>query len=244
MASPATRAEAERAIARLSAHGGTAIGEWIKLAGHLLTAHPSAIKHALLMTDGQNNQSDDTFADVLAAWSGKFVVDSLGVGDDWVPAELRKVAEAMLGTFDFVRNQGGPAGVLPQAHADLDEQDRARPGAARVGAAGGAAEVRQTGLAHAARPDRQAHRRQPADRRLPDRLVGGRRSASTTSASRCRRARSGRRSGRAGSSWYAPTRRRSWPAATCWRSGRTTWRSPPASTARSPTTPARPSCTT
>ncbi|MEV4802095.1 VWA domain-containing protein [Nonomuraea sp. NPDC049421] len=106
MASPATRAEAERAISRLSAGGGTAIGEWIKLAGHLLTAHPSAIKHALLMTDGQNNQSDDTFADVLAAWSGKFVIDSLGVGDDWVPAELRKVAEAMLGTFDFVRDQG------------------------------------------------------------------------------------------------------------------------------------------
>ncbi|MFC7105974.1 VWA domain-containing protein [Nonomuraea rubra] len=39
-ASPATRAEAERAIGRLSAHGGTAIGEWLKLAGHLLTAHP------------------------------------------------------------------------------------------------------------------------------------------------------------------------------------------------------------
>ncbi|TYB66118.1 VWA domain-containing protein [Nonomuraea sp. PA05] len=105
-ASPATRAEAERAISRLSAHGGTAIGEWLKLAGHLLTAHPSAIRHALLMTDGQNNERPEVFASVLAGWSGKFVCDSLGVGDDWVPAELRKVAEAMLGTFDFVRNQG------------------------------------------------------------------------------------------------------------------------------------------
>ncbi|GAB2911278.1 VWA domain-containing protein [Nonomuraea fastidiosa] len=105
VANPATRAEAERAISKLTAHGGTAIGAWIKMAGHLLTAHPSAIKHALLMTDGQNNEGEDTFANVLAAWSGKFVVDSLGVGDDWVPAELRKVAEAMLGTFDFVRNQ-------------------------------------------------------------------------------------------------------------------------------------------
>ncbi|MEV5495763.1 VWA domain-containing protein [Nonomuraea fuscirosea] len=105
-ASPATRSEAERAISRLTAHGGTAMGEWLKLAGHLLTAHPSAIRHALLMTDGQNNERPEVFASVLAGWSGKFVADCLGVGDDWVPAELRKVAEALLGTFDFVRNQG------------------------------------------------------------------------------------------------------------------------------------------
>ncbi|MDP4507195.1 vWA domain-containing protein [Nonomuraea turcica] len=105
-ATAATKAEAERAIGRLLAHGGTAMGEWLKLAGHVLSAHPSAIKHALLMTDGQNNESAEVFGNVLAGWSGKFVCDCLGVGDDWVPAELRKVAEAMLGTFDFVRNQG------------------------------------------------------------------------------------------------------------------------------------------
>ncbi|HEX4816162.1 MAG TPA: VWA domain-containing protein [Nonomuraea sp.] len=105
-ASAATRAEAVRAIGRLTAHGGTAIGEWLKLAGHLLSAHPAAIRHALLMTDGQNNERADVFEAVLAAWSGTFVVDCLGIGEDWVPAELRKVAEAMLGTFDFVRNQG------------------------------------------------------------------------------------------------------------------------------------------
>jgi len=104
-ATPATRAEAERSIARLSAHGGTAIGEWLTMAGHLLSAHPQAIRHAILMTDGQNNERDDVFAAVLRAWSGKFVCDSLGVGDDWVPGELRKVAEAMLGTFEYVRNQ-------------------------------------------------------------------------------------------------------------------------------------------
>ncbi|MEO3868475.1 VWA domain-containing protein [Nonomuraea sp. B12E4] len=105
-AGPATRKEAERAISRLLAHGGTAMGEWLKLAGNLLTAHPSAIKHALLMTDGQNNERAEVFGSVLSAWSGSFVCDCLGVGDDWVPAELRRVAEAMLGTFDFVRNQG------------------------------------------------------------------------------------------------------------------------------------------
>lgn len=104
-ANRATRAEAERAIGRLLAHGGTAIGSWLDLAGRLLSTRPSAIRHALLMTDGQNNERADVFDSVLRSWSGAFVCDALGVGDDWVPAELRRVAEALLGTFDFVRDQ-------------------------------------------------------------------------------------------------------------------------------------------
>ncbi|MFG3440058.1 VWA domain-containing protein [Nonomuraea sp. NPDC047897] len=105
-ATPATRKEAQNAISRLSANGGTSIGEWLLLAGQLLSAHPDAIRHAILMTDGQNNEGADRFANALARCSGRFVCDSLGVGSDWVPAELRRVAEALLGTFDFVRDQG------------------------------------------------------------------------------------------------------------------------------------------
>ncbi|MEV0592733.1 vWA domain-containing protein [Nonomuraea cavernae] len=105
-ASRATRTEAQNAIGRLSAHGGTSIGQWLLLAADLLAAHPNAIRHAILMTDGQNNERADVFAAALARCEGAFVCDSLGVGADWVPGELRKVAEALLGTFDFVRNQG------------------------------------------------------------------------------------------------------------------------------------------
>ncbi|MDR8410345.1 VWA domain-containing protein [Nonomuraea sp. 3-1Str] len=105
-ATRATRAEAQAAIGKLSANGGTSIGEWLLLARDLLMQHPDAIRHALLMTDGQNNETSDAFARALSACSGAFVCDSLGVGSDWVPAELRKVADALLGTFDFVRNQG------------------------------------------------------------------------------------------------------------------------------------------
>lgn len=105
-ATAATRKEAKDAIARLSANGGTSIGEWLLLADRLLSAHPDAIRHAILMTDGQNNEGPERFAGALARCSGRFVCDSLGVGSDWAPAELRKVAEALLGTFDFVRDQG------------------------------------------------------------------------------------------------------------------------------------------
>lgn len=105
-ASRATRQEAQNAIGRLAANGGTSIGQWLLLANELLAAHPGAIRHAIMMTDGQNNESADRFAAALARCSGTFVCDSLGVGADWAPAELRKVADALLGTFDFVRDQG------------------------------------------------------------------------------------------------------------------------------------------
>ncbi|WP_084962505.1 VWA domain-containing protein [Thermoactinospora rubra] len=104
-ASAATRAEAVREIERLRANGGTEIGRWLWLAGQLLDRHPGAIRHAILMTDGQNNESPHVFDQVLRQCQGRFTCDSLGVGEDWVPAELRKVADALLGTFDFVRDQ-------------------------------------------------------------------------------------------------------------------------------------------
>jgi hypothetical protein len=102
---PATRKEAVAAIGRLSAGGGTAIGEWLRLAARLMDARPGAIKHAILMTDGQNGENAKAFARALAECEGRLVCDSLGIGHDWSPAELRKVATALLGTFDFVRDQ-------------------------------------------------------------------------------------------------------------------------------------------
>lgn len=105
-ASAATRSEAQQAIGRLNANGGTSIGQWLLLAQNLLSTQPGAIKHAVLMTDGQNNEGPERFAAALAHCEGHFTCDSLGVGADWVPAELRKVADALLGTFDFVRDQG------------------------------------------------------------------------------------------------------------------------------------------
>ncbi|MEU6999955.1 VWA domain-containing protein [Nonomuraea sp. NPDC046570] len=117
-ATPATRAEAVSAVRGLSANGGTSIGEWLRAAANLMDAHPNAIKHAILMTDGQNNEGDAAFAAALRRCEGLFVCDSLGIGNDWVPGELRKVAEALLGTFAFVRNQG----ELKDFFRDLTQQ--------------------------------------------------------------------------------------------------------------------------
>jgi uncharacterized protein YegL len=100
-----TRDNAKKAIDSLDANGGTSIGQWLLLACDLLESRPGAIRHALLMTDGQNNEGEEAFARALKKCEGRFVCDSLGVGDDWVPDELRKVSNALLGAFDFVRDQ-------------------------------------------------------------------------------------------------------------------------------------------
>ncbi|MEU4325588.1 vWA domain-containing protein [Nonomuraea dietziae] len=104
-AGQSTRDNAKKAIDSLDANGGTSIGQWLLLACDLLESRPGAIRHALLMTDGQNNEGEEAFARALKKCEGRFVCDSLGVGDDWVPDELRKVSNALLGAFDFVRDQ-------------------------------------------------------------------------------------------------------------------------------------------
>ncbi|GGK49151.1 VWA domain-containing protein [Planomonospora parontospora subsp. parontospora] len=101
-----TREQAARALRGLNAGGGTSIGAWLRLAAELLQDHPGAVRHAILLTDGQNNEDERVFAAALAHCAGRFVCDCRGVGTDWKPAELRRVAEALLGGSGFIRDPG------------------------------------------------------------------------------------------------------------------------------------------
>jgi len=102
VSSPQTRDEAKRSIDRLQASGGTAIGAWLLLAAQLFGQRPGDIAHAILLTDGENGERQGYLESVLDSIAGKFVCDSRGVGTHWKVAELRKIAEAMLGTVDIV----------------------------------------------------------------------------------------------------------------------------------------------
>ncbi|MEU3456546.1 VWA domain-containing protein [Micromonospora sp. NPDC006766] len=100
-ASAQTKAEAKAAVARLRADGGTAMGRWLDLANHLFASQQAEVKHAILLTDGQNqHESPQDFQRVLSACEGRFVCDSRGVGNDWVARELRLIASTLLGTAD------------------------------------------------------------------------------------------------------------------------------------------------
>jgi hypothetical protein len=107
VADEATRSAAKQAIRHLKAGGGTQIGTWLTLARELFLADRAEIRHAILLTDGRNGESTRTFEAALSECAGLFVCDSRGVGQNWSAAELIKVADALLGTADGMKDPAG-----------------------------------------------------------------------------------------------------------------------------------------
>lgn len=102
-ADAATRSEARAAVRGLRADGGTAIGTWLTLTKEIAEAHPDAIRHAILLTDGKNeHESEDALRAAVAACEGTFTCDCRGVGTNWRVDEPRLIASALLGTVDIV----------------------------------------------------------------------------------------------------------------------------------------------
>ncbi|OEJ39505.1 hypothetical protein AR457_20235 [Streptomyces agglomeratus] len=101
-----TRKEAQDVVARLVPSGGTAIGSWLALARRLFVSRPGpAVRHALLLSDGRNeHEQPAALAGELAACSGLFTCDTIGVGEDWDPDELQLVADGLDGRADAVRD--------------------------------------------------------------------------------------------------------------------------------------------
>ena len=100
---PETQAAADRALRHLLPEGGTAMGRWLLLARDLLATRPGAIPNAILLTDGRNeSESPDALAAALRSCAGRFQCDCRGVGTDWEVAELRTIADDLLGTVDIV----------------------------------------------------------------------------------------------------------------------------------------------
>jgi hypothetical protein len=95
-----------RAIAQvraISANGGTLMSTWINTALGEFNKMPQAICQAVLLTDGQNDSSDDRDLEhALAASEGKFQCDCRGVGTDWQVSQLQAIASKLLGTTDII----------------------------------------------------------------------------------------------------------------------------------------------
>lgn len=103
VSSPQTRAEAKDAVSKLAANGGTAIGRWLALADSLFSTSAATMRHAILLTDGQNmHETPRQLARTLQEVTGHFVCDCRGVGTDWEVNELRTIADALLGTVDII----------------------------------------------------------------------------------------------------------------------------------------------
>ena len=119
VAGPRTRELAKQAVARLRPGGGTAIGVWLRLAHQVFTSHPARLRHAILLTDG--NDESESSGDLDAAiklCEGVFSCDCRGVGTDWRVGELRRVSAALLGSVDIVPD---PAGLAADFSAMMAE---------------------------------------------------------------------------------------------------------------------------
>ena len=105
-----TRQAAQRAVAGLRPGGGTAIGQWLRLAHQMFSAHPATLRHAILLTDGKNQHEEAAQLDTaIALCEGVFSCDCRGVGTDWEVSEVRRISSALLGTVDIVPDPGGLA---------------------------------------------------------------------------------------------------------------------------------------
>jgi hypothetical protein len=110
VASSQTRKAARDAIEELWPGDGTSIGRWLSLADELFSTAPGAIHHAILLTDGQNEgETPEQLDAVIDRCQGRFQCDCRGVGTDWEVRELRRIASALLGTVDIVREPEGLA---------------------------------------------------------------------------------------------------------------------------------------
>ena len=107
-----TRKAAKSSLARLHPAGGTAIGKWLLLARELFQTREDTLRHAILLTDGQNAQFPERLAAAIRQCEGHFSCDCRGVGTDWEVAELRKISTALLGTVDIVPDPTGLAADL------------------------------------------------------------------------------------------------------------------------------------
>jgi hypothetical protein len=110
VASAATRQYAKQAVSGLVPQGGTAIGQWLRLAYSMFSAHPAALRHAILLTDGRNeHETPEELGAAISLCEGVFSCDCRGVGTDWEVAELRRISSALLGTVDIVPDPAGLA---------------------------------------------------------------------------------------------------------------------------------------
>jgi hypothetical protein len=105
-----TRFLAKQAVSGVLPRGGTAIGQWLRLAHTMFGTHPAALRHAILLTDGQNaHETPEQLDEAIQLCEGVFSCDCRGVGTDWEVGELRRISSALLGTVDIVPDPAGLA---------------------------------------------------------------------------------------------------------------------------------------
>lgn len=99
-----TRAEADRAVSRLEARGGTSMATALEAADRLFSRGEQTVRVSHLFTDGENTDEPGVLEKVLGRIKGRFQCQCRGIGEDWQPQQLLQIAEALLGEAKIVAN--------------------------------------------------------------------------------------------------------------------------------------------
>lgn len=107
-ASPANKASAQNAVQQLMAGGSTRMSQGLAFARQEFLRAPDAVRHALFLTDGKNAPEDEgSLHATLAICEGAFQCDCRGVGTDWQPSQLRRIASKLLGSAQIIPDPSG-----------------------------------------------------------------------------------------------------------------------------------------
>lgn len=105
LATEDAKEKASRQINGLVPNGGTHMSTGLLAALAEFRKADNKIGYVQFLTDGDNGGADREDLDhALSVCEGQFQCDCWGVGTDWKPAELRKIAGRLLGSADAVPN--------------------------------------------------------------------------------------------------------------------------------------------
>ena len=101
-ASPATRASASQAVSTIEANGGTSMASGLSAAADQFSNRPDSVRVCQFYTDGDNGDRAGVLEGLLEDLRGKFQCECRGIGEDWKPAQLLRIASALTGTAKLV----------------------------------------------------------------------------------------------------------------------------------------------
>ncbi|MTJ11790.1 VWA domain-containing protein [Anabaena sp. UHCC 0187] len=101
------REHIKKQIKQLTADGGTAIDEGLRLGiEELAKGKHDTVSQAFLLTDGENEHGDNDrclkFAQLAAGYN--LTLNTLGFGDNWNDKVLEKIADAGMGTLSYIQH--------------------------------------------------------------------------------------------------------------------------------------------
>lgn len=93
---------AKAAVRELNSSGGTTISKWLLAALNEFPGGSNTTRQAILLTDGDNQEGERELLTAVEQCQGRFQCEARGVGTDWKPQQLRKIADGLLGTADII----------------------------------------------------------------------------------------------------------------------------------------------